>query len=73
MHQKIEITKTINPSHMSKNKLLENLIKEAAIDGKVNCAVLRKIAEKADVTYKSAGKTTDKLKIKIKNCDFGCF
>ena len=58
---------------MSKNKLLENLIKEAAIAGKVNCAVLRKIAEEADVTYKLAGKTADKLKIKIKNCDFGCF
>ncbi|MEN8264133.1 MAG: hypothetical protein ABFR82_11775 [Nitrospirota bacterium] len=58
---------------MSKNKLLENLIKEAAIDGKVNCAVLRKIAEEADVKYKLAGKTADKLKIKIKNCDLGCF
>ena len=58
---------------MSKQQLLEEQILKSAGDGKITCALLRKIAEEQSVSYKLAGKTADKLKIKIKNCDLGCF
>jgi LAO/AO transport system kinase len=58
---------------MSKKENLEDLIIEAAKDGRIPCALLRKIAEETETTYKIAGKTADELKIKIKNCDLGCF
>lgn len=62
-----------NIHSMSKNKLLEDRIKKAAREGKISCALLRKIAEETGTTYKLAGKTADRLEIKIKKCDLGCF
>lgn len=58
---------------MSKRIILEDTIKKAAKDGRITCAILRNIAEKSNVSYKFAGKIADELKIKIKNCDLGCF
>lgn len=62
---------------MSSSQLLKKelraCIKKRAVDGKITCATLRKIAEKLGVTYKKAGRATDELKIKIRNCDLGCF
>jgi hypothetical protein len=58
---------------MSKKKLLEEQILKASGDGRITCALLRKIAEERGVSYKLAGKTADRLNIKIKNCDLGCF
>jgi LAO/AO transport system kinase len=39
----------------------------------IPCPVLRKIAEELDVPYKEAGEAANEMKIKIKNCDLGCF
>ena len=58
---------------MIKKKLLEDNIKKAAKCGVISCAVLRKIAEKSDVSYKMAGRIADELQVKIKKCDLGCF
>ena len=58
---------------MPKNKQLEQRIKEEAKDGKITCASLRKIAEETGTNYKEAGKASDRLMIKIKKCDLGCF
>jgi len=58
---------------MSKKKNLEDRIIKAATEGRIPCALLRKIAEETKTTYKIAGKTADELKIKINNCDLGCF
>lgn len=58
---------------MSKQKLLEENILKAAKDGKITCALLRRIAEGQGVSYKLAGKAADSLKIKINHCDLGCF
>lgn len=58
---------------MSKQKLLEEQVLKAAKDGRITCARLRKIAEETGVSCKLAGKTADRLKIKISNCDLGCF
>ncbi|MEW6714837.1 MAG: hypothetical protein AB1306_07080 [Nitrospirota bacterium] len=58
---------------MSKEKSLETRIKKAASNGIITCAVLRKIAEEVNATYGEAGKAADNLKIKVRNCDLGCF
>jgi len=58
---------------MMKKKLLEDNIKKAAKCGVISCAVLRKIAEKSDASYKMAGRVADELQVKIKKCDLGCF
>ncbi len=58
---------------MSKKKQLEDLITKKAREGRITCSSLRKIAEETGVSYRLAGNAADKLKIKIRNCDFGCF
>ena len=63
----------INSSVLSKKKLIKDSIKKSTVDGRISCPVLRKIAEELRVPYKEAGKMANELKIKIKNCDLGCF
>ena len=58
---------------MSKEKSLETRIKKASLNGIITCAALRKIAEEINASYSEAGKAADDLKIKIRNCDLGCF
>lgn len=58
---------------MSKEKSLETRIKKAASSGIITCAALRKIAEEINASYSEAGKAADNLKIKVRNCDLGCF
>lgn len=58
---------------MSKEKSLEIRIENAASNGIITCAALRKIAEEISVSYSEAGKAADNLKIKVRNCDLGCF
>ena len=58
---------------MSKGKSLETRIKKAASNGIITCAALREIAEEMNVSYGEAGKAADNLKIKVRNCDLGCF
>ncbi len=48
-------------------------IEKRAVGRKISCPALRSIAEKFEIPYKDAGKIADELKIKIKNCDLGCF
>ena len=62
----------MSSSRLSKKKLKE-CVKEKAKEGIITCAVLRRIAEKMGAAYKEAGKAADELKIKIRNCDLGCF
>lgn len=63
----------MNSSTLSKRELIKTRIKKIAINSKVSCPALRKIAEDLGITYKEAGKIANELKIKIKSCDLGCF
>ncbi len=63
----------MNFSALSKKELIKTRIKEKASDKKISCPALRKIAEELEVPYREAGEATNDLKIKIKNCDLGCF
>jgi len=63
----------MNSSLLSKKELVEARIKENAVNGKISCPALRKIAEEFSIHYNEAGKLANELHIKIKNCDLGCF
>ncbi len=63
----------MNFSALSKKELIKNRIKEKVLDKKISCPALRKIAEELGVPYREAGEAANDLKIKIKNCDLGCF
>ncbi|MCC6347105.1 MAG: hypothetical protein IT388_07970 [Nitrospirales bacterium] len=54
-------------------KNIERLLKERAVDSVISCARAREIAEELGVPYRDVGKAADTLKIKIKNCELGCF
>lgn len=55
-----------------KEELKQEMLKRAA-DGKLSCAVARKIAEDLEVPYREVGDAANELGIRIKNCQLGCF
>lgn len=48
-------------------------LKEVAKDGKITCAVAQKIAIDNKLPMKQVGDLLNKLKIKIIQCQLGCF
>ena len=52
---------------------LMDAVAAKAVDGRITCPVLRKLAEDHGVAYKVAGAAADSLGVKVKNCDLGCF
>ena len=48
-------------------------LKEAAQEGKISCAMAQKIAVENKVSMKQVGDLLNKLKIKITQCQLGCF
>jgi hypothetical protein len=54
-------------------KKLEEAIKEKARDGKIPCAVCFKIADDLGIPKKELTKVLNEMKIKISQCQLGCF
>ncbi len=54
-------------------KKLEEAIKEKAKDGKIPCAVCFKIADDLGIPKKELTKVLNEQKIKISQCQLGCF
>ena len=52
---------------------LVDAIEAKTEDGKIACAMLRKLAEDHGVAYKVAGAAADVNGIKVRDCDLGCF
>ena len=48
-------------------------LKDAAKDGKIPCARAFKIAQECNVSTKEIGNLLNQVKIKISNCQLGCF
>ncbi len=48
-------------------------VKEAAPEGRISCADAHELAKRLGVELLLIGKAADELKIKIKNCQLGCF
>ena len=57
---------------MMDSELKEELLKNAR-DGRLSCAVARRLAEQFGLPYKDIGAAADELGIKIKDCQLGCF
>ena len=54
-------------------KEIKRLLTERSVDARLTCNSARMIAEELDVPYIEVGKAANELKIKIKNCELGCF
>ncbi|MEO5355704.1 MAG: hypothetical protein H7844_00185 [Nitrospirae bacterium YQR-1] len=63
----VMIMETLKTKEMEK-KLLEN-----SANGKIPCAQARALAQELEIPYKELGEMADRLNIKIKNCELGCF
>lgn len=63
---------TIYMDYLNEDRVEEELRKMAP-EGRLTCAVARKIAEDLGVQYKSVGEAANKLDIKITDCALGCF
>jgi len=52
---------------------IEKKIKASLVNGKLPCAVAFKIAKELKVPLREVGDAADRLRIKICNCQLGCF
>jgi hypothetical protein len=55
-----------------KDKITEE-IKKRAKNNRLPCPVARKIAQELSVSYREIGTVADELKVKITDCELGCF
>ncbi len=64
-----------NPGKLSKEVIsrLEDKVKASLGDGYLPCAVAFRIAEEAKVPKVAIGEITDRLGIRITDCQIGCF
>lgn len=53
-------------------KVLQAVLKVAK-DGRLSCTLARKLARDLEVTPGTIGAACNQLKIKIKECELGCF
>ena len=66
--------KTIDPRFAEQvTDELKAAVLEKAVDGKVTCPVLRKLAEDMGVPNRVAGAAADLAGVRVHNCDLGCF
>ncbi len=59
--------------HSHQQELIKEEIRKRARDGKITCAQARRISEDLKIPYRQVGALINDLKIKIVNCDLGCF
>ena len=52
---------------------IQEEVKKKSKNGRISCPVARKIAQELAVSYKEVGMAADALKIKITDCELGCF
>lgn len=55
-----------------KQEVLE-AVKKAAEGGRITCTAARKLAGEMGISPRLIGQAADELKIKIKECELGCF
>ena len=52
---------------------LKTKIQAAAPEGRISCAAAMRLAEELVISRKDLGRLLNELKIKIKQCQLGCF
>lgn len=55
------------------NEEAKKEVMKKAVNGKLACAVARKLAEDLGIPYAEVGAAADALGIKIDHCQLGCF
>lgn len=55
------------------NTELEKRILASLVDGKLPCAAAFQIAREFNVPIREIGETCNRLKIKVRSCQLGCF
>lgn len=68
-----EKTSGLEITSVATEKRLETELKVSLTDGYLPCATAFQIAKKLDVSPRQVGDMANKLKIKIHNCQLGCF
>ena len=58
---------------MTDEEDLREAIRREAATGRISCKVLLELAEWQDVTPRKLGRLCGQMKIKITNCQLGCF
>ncbi|MBI4285735.1 MAG: hypothetical protein HY670_07530 [Chloroflexi bacterium] len=54
-------------------RMVEDEIKASLVEGKLPCAVAFKIAKKCKVAPRDVGNAANRLRVKVANCQLGCF
>ncbi len=72
-HEKVEKFGNVTGKETIQNKELEAAIRGRAKDNRITCAEMFAIAEKLKLPRKQVGDAATALKIKIHNCQLGCF
>ncbi len=57
---------------MNREAIIEK-VKKRTKDGKIACKQALKIAEETNISSKDLGALLNELKIKVMNCQLGCF
>jgi len=55
------------------NERIKEEIQKKAVNNRLSCAVARKIASDLSVRLKDVGQAANELRIKITDCELGCF
>ncbi|MFW5879044.1 MAG: hypothetical protein ACOCVR_04415 [Myxococcota bacterium] len=61
-----KITERITPE-------LVGRVREKAHDGRITCAMLRRVADELELPYRVAGAAADAAGVKVHGCQLGCF
>lgn len=64
---------TLEEEKRLKDEEIAVKLKEAAREGKIPCTVAQKIAMESKVPMKHVGDLLNQMKIKITQCQLGCF
>ena len=72
-HEEVEKFGTPTGEETIENKELEAELRSRAKENRINCAEMFATAEKLGLPRKQVGAAATRLKIKISNCQLGCF
>ena len=57
---------------MTRDALIEE-IRKAAVDNRLSCGAAHDLAARLQVSLREIGEVCNELKVKISNCQLGCF
>ena len=72
-HEDVKKFGEISGEETIENKELEAEIRSRAKDNKITCPEMFAIAEKLGLPRAAVGQAANSLKVKIHNCQLGCF